>query len=88
VKPWQKWLLVGGAVVGGPILLLISAGVVLAALEVAGVVDLPDPPPEERSTGEGSERKAREVPRVIRVIDGDTVVLTRFGKTRLIGVHA
>lgn len=39
--------------------------------------------------GEGEKAPATPVPtvRVERVIDGDTVVLTRFGKTRLIGFN-
>src|SRR5688500_3672498 len=39
--------------------------------------------------GCGEDQKAEPAPtvRVERVIDGDTVVLTRFGNTRLIGVN-
>lgn len=89
LRPWQKALVALGVVVGGPTCLLVSAVFAVAVLEAAGAVDLPEPPPEDSPEEEpAGPRGPRPGARVIRVIDGDTVVMQRLGKVRLIGVNA
>lgn len=94
MKRWQKIALIVGVLVGALVALFVGAVVVVAALGAVGVIDLPEPPPEGDSAAgrqgngarHGRRRERGPTVRVIRVIDGDTVVATRIGETRLIGV--
>ena len=87
-------------VIGGLAFVFVGSAVVGAGLQTAGLIapqgepkgeeaprvaeeapDTPRPGPPKRS-GRGGPTA-----RVTRVIDGDTVVLTRLGRTRLIGIN-
>ncbi len=94
----SSWKIVA-LLVGGLLFVFVGSAVVGAGLQIAGLFapqegsegeegskdaeEATDTPRPGRNRGGSGESTAR----VTRVIDGDTVVLTRFGRTRLIGIN-
>lgn len=85
----MRALKITGIVVGAIVALFVGSAVAVGLLDAVGIVDVDDEPgssggPHDK---DGDREAQGDFVRVRRVIDGDTVVLTRFGKTRLIGVN-